>query len=404
MKNFDLRTILILGIVLASSAFVQLIAIGSLPVLPVIAQNLQISTENMQFVVTFYLGGLIISQLLVGFFAAKLGRRHLFLTSLVCGIIGLLLWTQAHGAALIYLSVLIIALGAGGILALQNVIIKDTVAPEYHARLFGMVVMVMYIMAIIAPIVAQFIVSRFGWQFTLFMFSLYPMLILALAVPFLKETNSTSVAHHQNFKALFSEGKTLFSNKLFMGSAIIGGLMNSLPTAFNTAAPFLFKSHFKLPDQAIGWYLSIPNLAIFIGLILADVAHRYWDSLNIIRRGVILSFIASLILVTIAFNDSFTLLPIVIVTSIAMLGMGFITPHYWSAALSPLKSSAVIAAATVVFSQQFFAIITSFVIATTHGQTELPMTITIFVLATLAMIINIFMMPKTSPLLVKKGT
>jgi hypothetical protein len=147
-------------------------------------------------------------------------------------------------------------------------------------------------------------------------------------------------------------------------------------------------THFKLPVDKLGIYLSIPNIAIFIGLILADVYRNRWGSIKIIRRGVWLSFISSVILLLIVAINRGTLSPVIIVASLAMFGMGFVTPHYWTTALSPLKNLVAVASATVVCSQQIFAILTSLIIASTANINALPMSVIIFILAVLALIAN----------------
>jgi DHA1 family bicyclomycin/chloramphenicol resistance-like MFS transporter len=384
----------ILCVIFAASAFVQIIAIGSLPLLPFIGLDLDISTPNMQLLIPVYLAGIIVSQFIISFNAEIYGRRLIYILSLGIAVLGLLFWMAAKNRWGLYGSIFLEAFGAGGLLSLSNAIIKDTFPPESHSRIFGAVTIVMWVTAIIAPLASGYLQKYLGWRYTVGVYCIISVIVLILAYFILPETSNKKSGPNITFRQLIRQSYSLFSNKLFLGSALIGGAINAIPTAFNTLAPFFFMSSYSLPAQTIGNYLMIPGIGILIGLICSEAIGNRIGHLFFIRIGVYLCVLASLGLFLLGLKTPINIIIILSIVSLAMFAMGLITPHYWSAALSPIKDISAVAASVIVLMQQIFAMLTSFFISLLPATSLFPMTITLTSLSVIAWLCSLFVLPR----------
>ncbi|KTD82267.1 MFS transporter [Legionella waltersii] len=384
----------ILSVILAASAFVQLIAIGSLPLLPFIGLDLHVSTPNMQLLIPVYLGGIIVSQFIISFNAEIYGRRRIYIVSLVIAVLGLLFWMAARSRLGLYFALFLEAFAAGGLLSLSNAMIKDSFPPESHSRIFGAVSIVMWVTAIVAPLASGYLLKYLGWRCTVGVYCIASVIVLALAYFILPETSVKKGGDTITIKQLVRESRSLFTCRLFLGSALIGGAINAIPTAFNTLAPFFFMSTYSLPAQTIGDYLMIPGIGILLGLISSEIIGNRVSHLVFIRVGVYLCGLASLGLFLLGMYKPINLMVILSIVSVTMFSMGLITPHYWSAALSPIKDISAVAASVIVLMQQVFAMLTSFFISLLSANSILPMTITITCLSVIALFFTVYVLPR----------
>lgn len=394
----QLRIIAIAIVIFAACSFVQVIAIGSLPLLPFIGSELHISNSSMQLIIPVYMLGIITAQFITSFAAELYGRRKVYLLCLVIAVIGLLIWMKADNRWVIYSGIFLEAFGAGGLLGLSNAIIKDVFKPESHARMFGLLTIIMWVTAIVAPLMGGYLQQQLGWRFAIGVSAGFASTIFIFTYWVLPETVDIEKTKNTSFIQLLKESRHLFSNMLFMGSGIIGGALNALPTAFNTLAPFLLLTVFALPAQQIGIYLTVPGIGIFLGLICSELLGQRLSNLHFIRISVYLGFIASLFLVFMSFADKAAGLPIIVfVTSIAMFAVGLATPHYWSAALTPIKNVAAVASALIILSQHIFAMLTGIIISMMPVKSIMPMSATMIMLTFIALMCCILVLPKHEP-------
>jgi DHA1 family bicyclomycin/chloramphenicol resistance-like MFS transporter len=154
-------------IVLAAAMMsTQALAIDAmLPAFPIIVRSLHIENENhVQWIVTAYMSGLGVGQLLWGLMSDRFGRRPILigglalyvLAALLCGLAGtfqgLLVWRFIHGLA------------AASVVVTRSVI-RDLYSGRQMARVMSLTFMVFLTVPILAPSLGQLILIAAPWRY-----------------------------------------------------------------------------------------------------------------------------------------------------------------------------------------------------------------------------------------------
>jgi DHA1 family bicyclomycin/chloramphenicol resistance-like MFS transporter len=167
----------------------QAIAIDAmLPAFPIIGRSLHVANENhVQWIVTAYMSGLGVGQLLWGMISDRFGRRPILvgglalyvLAALLCGLAGsfheLLAWRFVHGLA------------AASVVVTRSVI-RDLYSGRQMARVMSLTFMVFLMVPIIAPSLGQLILMAAPWRYIFIVCGIFAAIVCVWAMVRLPET------------------------------------------------------------------------------------------------------------------------------------------------------------------------------------------------------------------------
>lgn len=144
---------------------IQAIAVdGMLPALPAIASALRVTDANqIQWIVTAYVGGMGIGQLFWGAVSDRFGRRPVLLWALALYAVAALLtgWSTSFGALLTWRFVH--GLAAAGVVVARSVI-RDLYSGRHMARVMSLTFIVFIMVPIIAPSIGQLVLFVAPWR------------------------------------------------------------------------------------------------------------------------------------------------------------------------------------------------------------------------------------------------
>lgn len=145
--------------------------------LPTIAAELG-GMERVSWVVVFYLMATVVSAPVSGRLADALGRRRLLIIALIVSMVGSVMCALSTSLEMLIASRVLQGLGGGGLMALSQALIGQSVEPRERARFQGYIAAVAVTANLLGPVVGGLLTDVFGWR-SIFLVNL-PLALLAI--------------------------------------------------------------------------------------------------------------------------------------------------------------------------------------------------------------------------------
>lgn len=247
-----------------------------LPAFPRIEGDLDVSTAAVQLTLTATTLGFALGQLLVGPWSDKVGRRLplILATSVhVLASIGVALspdisWLlafrvlQGFGAA------------AGGVVAMATV--RDLFGGYPLVRMLSRLALVTGIAPIAAPVIGSQLLLIMPWRGMFGVLAAYGVIIMVLAALFIVETLPPARRVEKGHSTLGERYRSLFTDRIFVGVAIIGGMTFSGLFAYLSASSFLFQDVYGLDPQGYGLLFAANSIGVVIGVQVSSRLAKYF--------------------------------------------------------------------------------------------------------------------------------
>jgi len=237
-----------------------------LPAFPVVEQDLGITTSMVQLTLTATTLGFAIGQLVVGTWSDKVGRRLplILATSLhVLASIGVALspdfaWLvvfrlfQGAGAA------------AGGVVAMATV--RDLFGGYPLVRMLSRLALVSGLAPVLAPVIGSQLLLILNWRGLFIALAGYGLVILAASILFIVETLPPARRTGLGHSTMRERYRSLFSDRVFVGVALIGGMVFTGLFAYLSSSSFLFQEVYGFNAQQYGLLFAVNSIGVVFGV------------------------------------------------------------------------------------------------------------------------------------------
>jgi DHA1 family bicyclomycin/chloramphenicol resistance-like MFS transporter len=212
-----------------------------LPALPDIALSLGVQSENdRQLVISTYIIGVGLAQLIYGPLSDRFGRRPPLM-------IGFVIYVTASLAAIIapsFFTLLLLRFAQGMGTAVFRIVALAIVRDKYQGRAMAEVMSLVYtvfmIVPIIAPSIGQVILFAGSWHLIFFVVAMIGIAVGLWAYYRLPETLASENVRPFTLSAIFSGFKIVLSNRYSFSYALVGmslygsliGMLNSSQQVF----------------------------------------------------------------------------------------------------------------------------------------------------------------------------
>lgn len=324
------------GVVAAMMACNALAIDSMLPALPQIGQTLGIGIANdRQWIITAYLLGFGITQIIYGTLADRYGRKPVLMFGIFIYILASLAASFATSFEIMMTMRVLQGVGAAATRVLAIAIVRDCYSGRKMARVMSFAFIVFLATPVIAPSLGQAImlVAPWPWIFRgLAMFGAALLVAVALRLPeTLHEDDRLPIATRRVLQAF----ATTLTNRSAVGymlasAVVIGalfGFINSAQQIFADAfkAPGLFTSIFATVALFMA-LSSLLNARIVIGMGTRPVSHV----------ALLFFTLAGAIHATIAVGGFETIWIFAVFQAITMFCFGLVAPNFGSIAMEPL--------------------------------------------------------------------
>ena len=236
-----------------------------LPSFPSVARDFHASDAAVQLTLTATSIGFALGQLLVGPWSDKIGRRIPLLIATAVHVIASIGVAFAPNVELLTVLRVLQGIGAagGGVVALATV--RDLFGGQPLVRMLSRLALVSGLAPILAPVIGSQLLRITDWRGVFVILAIYGTVVLLIAALLIVETLPR---HARGLGAQVTAGaryRALFTDRVFIGVALIGGMVFSALFAYLSSSSFLLQDVFGLSAQQFGLVFGINSVGVVLG-------------------------------------------------------------------------------------------------------------------------------------------
>lgn len=346
-----------------------------LPALPAIGEALGVASENSrQWVITAYLLGFGVAQLVYGPLTDRYGRKPILLLGL-----GLYIAFSAAAALAPTFETLILArvgagLGAAALRVLAVSIVRDRYSGRQMARVMSLSFLVFLGVPIVAPAVGQLILTVAPWPWIFGVLGLAGTAYLVWAYIRLPETLAEADRMPIQFGRISAAFRESITNRISIGYTLAMTAITGALFAFINSSQQIFFDVFQAPALFTTVFACIAGGIAVASLLNARLVEALGSRL--ISHVALLGFIAmGGVHAAVTLSGHETIWTFAILQGLTMFCFGLIAGNFGSMAMEPMGHIAGTASSAQGFIQTVFGSLIGFFIGQQFDGTVVPMTV-----------------------------
>ena len=237
-----------------------------LPAFPVLEADFQTTAAAIQLTLTGTMIGFALGQLIVGPLSDKLGRRVPLLVVTALHVVASVGAALAPDLALLSVARVLMGAGAaaGGVVA--SAIVRDLFGGRRLVVMLSRLALVSGVAPVLAPLAGSALLLVVPWRGIFVVLAIYGAVMLLSAILFIPETLPPARRHDKGSTTVWQRYRSVFSDRVFVGVLIIGGMTFSGLFSYLSASPFLFQQSYQLDPQQYGVLFAVNSVGVVIGV------------------------------------------------------------------------------------------------------------------------------------------
>ena len=252
------------------------------PALPMIQEELGVSSSAVQALLTVYLVALAVGQLVYGTLSDRIGRRPILLFGAMLYGFGGAAASMADSIEALTFYRIIQGLGAAACLSMGKAIINDCFDRADAARNMSTVSAMLAVVPILALTLGGVLVQMAGWPGPMAVISAGGFVVFALAIMMIRETNLNRT-DSINIVAVITAYRTVLRNRIYILFALTSGMQVGMFFALNGFMPYQYQRLGFSPIE-FGLWFSLTPVSYLLGNAMNNV---YFVSRGIERASMI---------------------------------------------------------------------------------------------------------------------
>nr|WP_040568930.1 multidrug effflux MFS transporter [Microbacterium yannicii] len=237
-----------------------------LPAFPVLEEDFQTTAAAIQLTLTGTMIGFALGQLVVGPLSDKVGRRVPLLVVTALHVIASVAAALAPTLELLSIARVFMGAGAaaGGVVAAA--IVRDLFGGRRLVVMLSRLALVSGVAPVLAPLVGSALLLVVSWRGIFVVLAIYGAVMLVSAIIFIPETLPRARRHERGATTVWQRYRSVFSDRVFIGVLIIGGMTFSGLFSYLSASPFLFQVTYAFDPQQYGVLFAVNSLGVVLGV------------------------------------------------------------------------------------------------------------------------------------------
>lgn len=272
-------------------SYISVASVSAVMITPALAQIQQgfgLKAHDVQWMISIFLAGYVIGQLVYGPIANAYGRLNALRLGMIINIVGILICLVSfvlNSYLLLLLGRLISALGAASGLVCTFILINDYFSPAKAKKMIAFALVSFTLGIGIAVTIGGVITEYLSWIFCFWALLLHAVLILISTFLFeepLATKNATSLGN------LITSYTKAIQNKYLLGYSIIVGLCASVSYCYVAIAPLTAHFDLHINPSVYGYYNLFNMLGTFISGFLASYLLKRFTIRKLISTALVM--------------------------------------------------------------------------------------------------------------------
>ncbi len=363
-----------LFILIAMSAIGPIALNIFIPSMPGLQATFATDYATVQLTLTFYLASLAVSQLFLGPFSDRFGRRPVFLAGMVVYIASSIACVFAGTIDQLIVGRIFQAAGGCAGIVLARAIVRDVYERDKAASMIGYVTMAMVVAPMLSPAVGGVLDQWAGWQSGFYVVTVLGVLLLAFAWNQLPETNHER-AVSAGFARLARNCGTLLREPLFLGYAFNSAFGSCIFFSFLAGAPYITTEVMGGTPAQYGFYFIMVSLGYMFGNFLSGRFAQRAGVDRMVTSGTLIALGGLAVLIAFTVLDIREPYAIFLPMGLVAISNGLNIPSATAGAISVRPEFTGAGAGLSGFFQLGFGALATIVVGALHDGSRLPMVI-----------------------------
>jgi DHA1 family bicyclomycin/chloramphenicol resistance-like MFS transporter len=236
-----------------------------LPAFPALEASLGVSEAQVQLTLAGTTIGFALGQLVVGPLSDKFGRRLPLILATAIHIASSVGAALSGDIAMLGFFRVLMGVGAAGGGVVAMAMVRDLFSGYAMVKMFSRMALVNGLAPILAPVIGSQLLLVMPWPGIFVFLACYGALVIVASLLLVQETlppenrGQSGMTAGQRYKALFTD-------RIFVGLLVVGGMNFAGLFTYLSASPFLFQDIFGFSPQEYGLLFGINSLGIVAGV------------------------------------------------------------------------------------------------------------------------------------------
>ena len=332
-------------LVLFIGSIVRIGASIYLPAMPLIADELSISTSMMSNTLTVYFVVFALFTLVAGMLSDAYGRKRILMSGMFFFMLGASVCALSESYEMLMTGRVIQAFGASMVPGTLMAMIRDACKDIRVVSLMGWLTVLSGLFLVAAPIIGGVLTHFFGWSSNFWFLSFFTSIVLLLTLFRMEETHP----EHARVPVSLPQAAKISGSMLTSPSFILVLFpvisFYAIQGAFLAAVPFILMGEYGLDPVLFG----ISNVNIVIGLFSGRYLGMYimkkYGTISVYRYGAFLAIFVAFLFMMITLGYISGLWSFLIIAGIFAIVFGMMAPLGMKTSLTAFRSVSGMAAA-----------------------------------------------------------
>lgn len=387
MRNADTKSPPII-ILIATISLASMNLVLCAPGLPIIAEYFNIAKSQSQQLISVFLLGYAVSQLVFGPLSNTYGRRKSMFAGLFIGVIGCILSVLSgfiHQFSLLLAARFITGFGTAAGLVVTLTIINESFTLTKARVVTGFCIMFFAVSPGVANFIGGFLTQYFGWQSCFYFLAIYNV-IVAVMVLGMPETLNKSLKTPLKLSVVAAGYYNASKNLTVVISGLLYGLAVSILYGTITLLPFIGTYNLNMSPSLFGTVFWTSSMGYLLGSIITTATAGKSKLTSSILIGIIISLIGGVSFVFMNFFNCINIFTVFSAIFVVFVGLPFI---FINSAVYGISSHNDKASASSILNFIFMmlAFFTVYLSGKIHGNYLLTLSMGIVLLMTISLFI-----------------
>ena len=316
-----------------------------LPAMPLIAEEMHVSTAKMSNTLTVYFVVFAAFTLVAGILSDAYGRKRVLMSGMFFFIVGSAICALSNSYEMLIFGRVIQAFGASMVPGTLMAMIRDACSDIKVVSLMGWLTVLGGLFLVAAPIIGGVLTHLFGWSSNFWFLSIFTIFVFLLTFLRMDETHPKEARTPINLKQTLHISSTMLRSSSFILVLLPVISFYAIQGAFLASVPFILMGEYGLDPVLFG----ISNLNIVIGLFSGRYLGMYvlkkFGSAKVYKYGGFLSIFVVILFSLISFGIISGLWSFLIISGIFAALFGMMAPLGMKSSISAFREVSGVAAA-----------------------------------------------------------